>query len=245
MRRSSTTSLFVPRTEGQFILRISAVEALWEQTVLDARYLSAIEHLEQQLTSQTMDEEIGKTLQRTLDNAKRKSLRLAYMTKFRTLRSQAEAKAFEDLYGEAQQARSLVDNSGKVSIKTSAGVTVATLKVSGTYTSANFHVGKDASGHALVTYAATAANAAIDEVGGGKLCVPLGGYGSQLPSPIPETHSGAVPLDSLLSAGFQAPRATLAVSADHHDRNFGGARDAGGIGVGWDGPIGHGPGADS
>ncbi len=92
-------SSFVPRTEGQFILRISAVEALWEQTVLDARYLSAIEHLEQQLTSQTMDEEIGKTLQRTLDNAKRESLRLAYMTKFRTLRSQAEAKAFEDLYG--------------------------------------------------------------------------------------------------------------------------------------------------
>ncbi len=37
-------------------------------------------------------------LQRTLDNAKRQSLRLAYMTKFRTLRSQAEAKAFNDLY---------------------------------------------------------------------------------------------------------------------------------------------------
>ena len=88
----------MPRTEGQFILRISAVEALCEQTVLDARYLSAIEHLEQQLTSQTLDEEIRKTLQRTLDNAKRESLRLAYMTKFRTLRSQAEAKAFEDLY---------------------------------------------------------------------------------------------------------------------------------------------------
>ena len=47
-----------------------------------------------------------------------------------------------------------VDNSGKVSIKTSAAVTVATFKVSGTYTSANFHVGKDASGHVLVTYVA-------------------------------------------------------------------------------------------
>lgn len=91
-------SLFVPQTEGQFILRISAVEALCEQTVRDARYLSAIEQLEQQLASQTLDEEIRETLQRTLDYAKRQSLRLAYMTKFRTLRSQAEAKAFDDLY---------------------------------------------------------------------------------------------------------------------------------------------------
>jgi len=91
-------SLFVRQTEGQFILRISAVEALCEQTVRDARYLSAIEKLEQQLASQTLDEEIRETLQGTLDNAKRQSLRLAYMTKFRTLRSQAEAKAFDDLY---------------------------------------------------------------------------------------------------------------------------------------------------
>ncbi len=56
-------SLFVPQTEGQFILRISAVEALCEQTVRDARYLSAIEQLEQQLASQTLDEEIRETLQ--------------------------------------------------------------------------------------------------------------------------------------------------------------------------------------
>ena len=48
-----------------------------------------------------------------------------------------------------------VDNAGKVSIETSAGATVATFKVSGTYTSANFAVGADASGHVLVTYAAT------------------------------------------------------------------------------------------
>ena len=90
--------LFVPQTEGQFILRISAVEALCEQTVRDARYLSAIEQLEQQLAGQTLDKEIRETLQGTLDNAKRQSLRQAYMTKFRTLRSQAEAKAFRDVY---------------------------------------------------------------------------------------------------------------------------------------------------
>jgi hypothetical protein len=91
-------SLFVPQTEGQFILRISAVEALCDQTIRDARYLSAIEKLEQGLASQTLDEEIRETLQGTLNRAKRESLRLAYMTKFRTLRSQAEAKAFDDLY---------------------------------------------------------------------------------------------------------------------------------------------------
>ncbi len=91
-------SLFVPQTEGQFILRISAVEALCEQAVRDARYLSAIEQLEQQLASQTLDEEIRETLQGMLDNAKRQSLRLAYMTKFKTLRSKAEAKAFDELY---------------------------------------------------------------------------------------------------------------------------------------------------
>jgi hypothetical protein len=92
-------SLFVPQTEARFILRISAVEALCDQTVRDARYQTAIEHLAQQLASQTLDEEIRETLKRTLDNAKRESLRQAYMTKFRALRSQAEATAFDELYG--------------------------------------------------------------------------------------------------------------------------------------------------
>ena len=90
-------SLFVPQTEGQFILRISAVEALCEQTVRDARYLSAIEQLEQQLAGQHWIKKSARPY-RTLDNAKRQSLRQACMTKFRTLRSQAEAKAFRDVY---------------------------------------------------------------------------------------------------------------------------------------------------
>ena len=53
-----------------------------------------------------------------------------------------------------------VDSSGAVSIETAAGKTVATFKVSGTYTSANFHVAADTSGHVLVTYVATGAPAA-------------------------------------------------------------------------------------
>ena len=67
-------SLFVPQSEGQFILRISAVEALCEQTVLDPRYLSAIEQLEQQLASQTLDEEIRKTLQVAVPDADREQV---------------------------------------------------------------------------------------------------------------------------------------------------------------------------
>jgi hypothetical protein len=91
-------SFFVAQTEGQFILRISAVEALCDQAVRDADYQAAIEGLERHLATQSMDSEIRETLQRTLANAKRQSLRSAYMTKFRTLRSDADAKAFDDLY---------------------------------------------------------------------------------------------------------------------------------------------------
>ena len=53
-----------------------------------------------------------------------------------------------------------VDNAGKVAIETSAGTTIGTFDVSGTYTSANFDVSKDPSGDVLVTYAATATPAA-------------------------------------------------------------------------------------
>ncbi len=79
-------------------MRVSAVEALCDQTVRDARYESAIEGLEQQLASQTLDDDIRETLKRMLANAKRESLRQAYMTKFRALRSAAEAKTFDGLY---------------------------------------------------------------------------------------------------------------------------------------------------
>jgi hypothetical protein len=91
-------SFFVTQTEGRFILLISAVEALCDQTVRDARYQYAIEHLKQQLEVQTSDDEIRETLRRTLSNAKRQSLRQAYMAKFRALLSQAQAKEFDELY---------------------------------------------------------------------------------------------------------------------------------------------------
>ncbi len=138
-----------------------------------------------------------------------------------------------------------VDNAGKVSIKTSAGVTVATFKVSGTYTSSDFHVGADASGHVLVTHAATAADAGIVEVGGGSEADLLGRYDSQFSIPIQETHNGVLTLDSLLPP-FRAPGPTLAVSASTMTEPSNGERAALSVGVGWNGPIGgHGPGSGS
>lgn len=91
-------SFFVTQIEGQFILRISAVEALCDQAAHNASYRAAIEELERHLAEQALDDEIRESVQRTLANAKRQSLRQAYMTKFTTLRSAAEAKAFDDLY---------------------------------------------------------------------------------------------------------------------------------------------------
>jgi hypothetical protein len=91
-------SFFVTQTEGQFILRISAVEALCDQTDLDAHYQAAIDSLEQHLGELTLDGDIRKPLQQMLMNAKRKSLRQAYKSKFRSLLSPAKAKAFDNLY---------------------------------------------------------------------------------------------------------------------------------------------------
>ncbi len=137
-----------------------------------------------------------------------------------------------------------VDNVGKVAIETSAGSTVATFNVSGTYTSANFTVGADTSGDVLVTYAA-AANAAIGEVGGGSLADLLGRYGSAFAEP-PSTPTGdALAFDAWTALGSSA--GTYSGFDFHHDGNAGGARDAWGVsvGVGWEGSFGHGPGSGS
>ena len=130
---------------------------------------------------------------------------------------------------------------GKSRSKPPRGSTVATFKVSGTYTSANFNVGKDTSGDVLVTYAA-AANAAIDEVGGGSSDL-LGRYGSAFAEP-PSTPTG----DALAFDAWTALGSSRAYSGGfdfHHDGNAGGARDAWGIGVAWEGSFGHGPGSGS
>jgi autotransporter-associated beta strand protein len=123
-----------------------------------------------------------------------------------------------------------VDKAGNVSIETSAGKTVATFDVSGTYTSANFRVSADPSGHLLVGFVA-ASPADL-----------LGRHDSQFPMPIQEMHSGVFGLDSLLSPLLSA-ETYAGVLADRHDGNVG-ARAALGAGAGWNDPTGHGPGPD-
>jgi hypothetical protein len=101
--------------------------------------------------------------------------------------------------------------------------------VSGTYTSANFKVGKDASGDVLVTYSATAANAANL----------LGRYGSAFAEPPSTPTSFAFDAWTALgsSAGTSSPGFDF-----HGDGNVGVPRDAWGVGVGWNDSFGHGPG---
>jgi autotransporter-associated beta strand protein len=135
------------------------------------------------------------------------------------------------------------DNAGTVSIETSAGATVATFKVSGTYTSSNFNVGKDASGDVLVTYAAASAADL------------LGGYAAGLAEPSWAQAGGATAFESwaLLGSsagadpggfGFHgAPNPGGAGTGLLLDGSLGGAaRGASTIGPGWSAVTGHGPG---
>ena len=120
-----------------------------------------------------------------------------------------------------------VDNSGKVAIETSAGSTVATFKVSGTYTSANFDVGADTSGDVLVTYAADL----------------LGRYGSAFAEP-PSTPASDLAFDAWTALGSRAGSYSGGFGF-HGDGYVDGERAVWGVGVGWEGSFGHGPGSGS
>jgi autotransporter-associated beta strand protein len=110
-----------------------------------------------------------------------------------------------------------VDKAGNVSIETSAGSTVASFEVAGTYTSANFKIRADSSDHVLVTFVAGGASTG---------------------------SSGAVAFDSWAalasSAGTDLGRFDF-----HTHTNVGGAHDAWGVGGRWNGSTGHRPGPGS
>lgn len=93
-------SFFVPNTEGQFILRVSAVEALCDETVVGEEIKRVVESLEQHLLGLTTDNATRTTVARRLADLKKKSLRQSYMGKFRTLVSDEAAIAFDCLYGQ-------------------------------------------------------------------------------------------------------------------------------------------------
>ncbi|MFW2445998.1 MAG: hypothetical protein ACN4E6_01610 [Qipengyuania pacifica] len=91
-------SFFVGPSQSQFLLRVSAVEALCDQSVKDARYVATIDALDECLISQQADEDVTEAIRHTLRNARRQSLRFAYMTKIRELLSDREARTFDQLY---------------------------------------------------------------------------------------------------------------------------------------------------
>jgi hypothetical protein len=110
----------------------------------------------------------------------------------------------------------LVYAKGLVSIDNSVGHTVASFRVSGTHTSANFKLNDDGSGHILVSYVATAASVAADEVSGGRSTDLLGRYGAAFAEPL---LSDALAFDAWTALGSAG---TYSGGFDfHHDAKRG------------------------
>jgi hypothetical protein len=91
-------SLFLPNVEGQFVLRVSAIEALCDQRDLSEDYLGAIGQIEEFVEHQQFSPEIRKTISEFLKLKKKQSLRQSYLSKLRMLLSDNAAKSFDNLY---------------------------------------------------------------------------------------------------------------------------------------------------
>lgn len=91
-------SFFVAGAESQFILRISAVEALCDQPAQSARILAAIAALQQSLKDCVLEENERIALLRVLEHGTRTSVRQSYLAKFRECGMIDQAKEFDDLY---------------------------------------------------------------------------------------------------------------------------------------------------
>jgi hypothetical protein len=116
---------------------------------------------------------------------------------------------------------------------------VASFRVSGTHTSANFTLTNDGSGYLLVSYVDPPAPA--PRGGAAEL---IGRYGSALAEPLSMPTSDARAFDAWTTLGSNAGTHS-GVFDLHYDGNAGRARDALGVGVGSEGYIGHGPGPGS
>lgn len=74
------------------------MEALCDQTDVGPDYQAAIATLETFLASQSLAPDIRETSSQSFARQKKESLRQSYMKKFRTLLSDADARAFDALY---------------------------------------------------------------------------------------------------------------------------------------------------
>ncbi len=91
-------SFFVANIEGQFILRISAVEALCDPSSVGAEYGNVIHLLEVRLATIETDEDTRESVAQWLKDKKKESLRQSYMVKFSELVSREAALKFDRLY---------------------------------------------------------------------------------------------------------------------------------------------------
>jgi autotransporter-associated beta strand protein len=137
--------------------------------------------------------------------------------------------------------------SGLVTIDNSKGAKVASFDVSGTYTAANFLPADDGSGDLVVSFvvapAPTAGKAALRETNIGSLADLLGWYHARTAGPpwAPGSDLSTLQSWASLTAGVGADPGGFGFHSEN-DGTVGGARDAWGVGVGWDGSTGHGPG---
>ncbi len=91
-------SFFVPSAEAQFLLRISAIEALCDQTLVEGDQQSAIDGLKEYLATLKVQEKTRLSLENTLKYARRLSVGQAVKLKIEKLLSTKEAASFKCLY---------------------------------------------------------------------------------------------------------------------------------------------------
>lgn len=91
-------SFFVAGAESQFILRISAVEALCEQPTKSPRILQAIAALQARLKDCDLESDERAALASMLQGATRRSVGQSYKEKFRECDMVEHVKEFDDLY---------------------------------------------------------------------------------------------------------------------------------------------------
>jgi hypothetical protein len=92
-------SFFISSVEGQFVLRVSAIEALCNEKDVGEGYKKAIVELMHALNFIEMEETIREVIQLMLSNARDKSVRQSYLRKFRSYNLSNEANEFDRYYG--------------------------------------------------------------------------------------------------------------------------------------------------
>jgi len=89
---------YVATPEARFVLAITAVEALCDQTVRSDEHQRVADELAACLPTISSDPDVVSTFNGVLKFAKRKSIRNAYMTKLRERLGDPVARRFDELY---------------------------------------------------------------------------------------------------------------------------------------------------